>query len=213
MRNIWTIARKELRGYFDHPTAYILAVVFLVVNFFFFFRSVYLIGHASLRSMFDLLPWFLLFFVPAATMSSLAEERRHGTLEVLSSQPIQMYEILLGKYLGNLLFLLIVLTTTLLAPLTLTLGGKFDLGVVFAQYVGSALLLAAVTAVGVCASSLTRNQITAFIVGTAVTFFLILVGAEVLQIGLPAWLSSAIGQLGILPHFYNVTRGVLDLRD
>ena len=213
MRNIWTIARKELRGYFDHPTAYILAVVFLVVNFFFFFRSVYLVGHASLRSMFDLLPWFLLFFVPAATMSSLAEERRHGTLEVLSSQPLQMYEILLGKYLGNLLFLLIVLTTTLLAPLTLTLGGKFDLGVVFAQYVGSALLLAAVTAVGVCASSLTRNQITAFIVGTAVTFFLILVGAEVLQIGLPAWLSSAIGQLGILPHFYNVTRGVLDLRD
>ena len=100
MRNIWTIARKELRTYFDHPTAYILLVVFLVVNFFFFFRSIYLIGTASLRPMFDLLPWILLFFIPAVTMGALAEERRHGTLEVTLSHPIHELQFLLGKYVG-----------------------------------------------------------------------------------------------------------------
>ena len=213
MRNVWAIARKELRGYFDHPTAYVLAVVFLGVNFFFLFRSVFLIGQASLRPMFDLLPWFLLFFIPAVTMGSLAEERRHGTLEVLLSHPLQMHEVLLGKFLGNYIFLLIVFGATLVAPLTMMTGGKFDLGVVAAQYIGSAMLIAGMTAVGVFASSLTRNQITSFIVGTALTFILMLVGAEVFQIGLPAWLATVIGRLGILPHFYNVTRGVLDLRD
>ena len=213
MRNLWAIARKELRNYFDHPTAYILAVVFLVLNNFFFFRSAFLEGRATLRPMFDLLPWFLLFFVPAVTMSSLAEERRSGTLEVLLSHPIRMREILLGKFLGNYLFLMIVLAATLIAPLTLMAGGKFDLGVLLAQYFGTALLVAGMTAVGIFASSLTSNQITAFIVGIAVSFLLMLAGSEVLNVGLPAWLANGIGQLGILTHFYNVTRGVLDLRD
>ena len=213
MRNVWAIARKELRNYFDHPTAYILAVVFLVVNFFFFFRTAFLQGNASMRAMFDLLPWFLLFFVPAVTMGSLAEERRGGTLEVLLSHPIQMHDVLLGKYLGNVLFLLIVLLATLTAPLTLSIGGDFDLGVLFAQYFGSVLLVGGMAAVGVFASALTRNQITAFIIGTAVIFVLMLLGSEVIQVGLPAWLTDAMAGLGILNHFYNVTRGVLDLRD
>ncbi|MGD2154865.1 MAG: Gldg family protein [Gemmatimonadales bacterium] len=213
MRNIWTIARKELRTYFDHPTAYILLVVFLVINFFFFFRSVFLVATASLRPMFDLLPWILLFFIPAVTMGSLAEERRRGTLEVALSHPIQESEFLLGKYVGNLLFLYIALAGTLLAPLTLTIGGRLDLGVVLAQYIGTALLMAGMAAVGLFASALTRNQITAFIVATAVIFVLMMAGSDVVQMGLPAWLGGALGELGIMPHFGNVARGVIDLRD
>ncbi|HSG81457.1 MAG TPA: Gldg family protein [Gemmatimonadota bacterium] len=213
MRNIWTIARKELRGYFDHPTAYILLVVFLAVNAFFFFRSAFLISEASLRPMFDMLPWILLFFVPAVTMGALAEERRHGTLEVVLSHPVSEAQLLLGKYVGNLLFLLIAIGSTLLIPLTLIWGGSLDVGVIVAQYVGTALLLAGVTAVGLFASSLTRNQITAFIVATTVIFVLMMVGTEVVQIGLPAWLAGVASQLGILRHFGNVARGVIDLRD
>ncbi|MGD8699100.1 MAG: Gldg family protein [Gemmatimonadales bacterium] len=213
MRNIWTIARKELRGYFDHPTAYILLVVFLAINLFFYFRSAFLIGQASLRPMFELLPWILLFFVPAVTMGSLAEEKRHGTLEVVLSQPIQEHELLIGKYLGDVMFVAIALAGTLLVPLLLTLGGSPDFGMVVAQYFGSLLLVAGMTAAGVFASALTRNQITAFIVGTASIFVLMLAGTEVVQMGLPSWLSNPVAQLAILPHFTNVTRGVIDLRD
>jgi ABC-2 type transport system permease protein len=213
MRNIWTVARKELRGYFDHPTAYILLVVFLAINFFFYFRSVFLVSEASLRPMFDLLPWILLFFVPAVTMGSLAEEKRHGTLEVTLSHPLHEHEFLLGKFVGDVLFIAIALGGTLLVPLLLLLGGKPDFGVVFAQYFGGLLLVAGMTAVGVFASALTRNQITAFIVATAVCFILMMAGTEVVQIGLPAWLQAIVGPLGILPHFANVARGVIDLRD
>ncbi len=213
MRNIWTIARKELRAYFDHPTAYILLVVFLVINFFFYFRSVLLVGVASVRPMFDLLPWILLFFIPAVTMSAFAEEKRHGTLEVILSHPINHYDLLFGKYLGNLLFVAIALGATAFVPLLLLLGGKPDFGVVVAQYVGSLLLAGAMVAVGMFASAATRNQITAFIIGTATLFVFMLLGAEVIQIGLPSWLAEPIGELGILPHFFNVARGVIDLRD
>lgn len=213
MRNIWTIARKELRGYFDHPTAYILLVVFLAINFFFYFRSVFLVGVASARPMFDLLPWILLFFIPAVTMSALAEEKRHGTLEVILSHPIGHYDLLFGKYLGNLLFVAIALGATAFVPLLLLLAGQPDFGVVVAQYVGSLLLAGGMVAVGMFASALTQNQITAFIIGTATLFVFMLFGAEVIQIGLPSWLTEPLAQLGILPHFSNVARGVIDLRD
>jgi len=213
MRNMLTIARKELRGYFDHPTAYILLVVFLVLNFFFYFRGVFLTNQASLRSMFDLLPWVFLFFIPAVTMGALAEERRLGTIEVALSQPIRDGELLLGKFLGDLGFIAIALAATLFVPLLLLLGGKPDFGVIVAQYIGAILLAGGITAVGLFASALTRNQITAFIVATAVTFTLMMVGTEVVQIGLPAWIAGPLGQLGILPRFANVARGVIDLRD
>jgi ABC-2 type transport system permease protein len=213
MSNVWTIARKELRGYFDHPTAYILLVVFLGINFFFYFRSAFLIGEASLRPLFDLLSWILLFFVPAVTMGALAEEKRHGTLEVTLSHPIREHEFLLGKYVGNVTFVAIALTGTLLLPMMLAVGGDPDGGVVVAQYIGSLLLVAGMVAVGLFASALTRNQITAFIVGTAVMFILMMVGTEVVQIGMPSWLVGPLGQLGILPRFANVARGVIDLRD
>lgn len=216
MRNIWTIARKELRTYFDHPTAYILLVVFLALNFFFFFfflGGVFLIGNASLRSMFDLLPWILLFFIPAVTMGTLAEERRRGTLEVTLSHPLRESQFLLGKYAGSLLFLYIALAGTLLVPLTLSIGGPLDFGVVVAQYIGTAFLMAGMASVGLFASALTRNQITAFIIATAVIFALMMAGAPGLQMGLPAWLGGPVRELGIMPHFGNVARGVIDLRD
>ena len=99
-RNISTIAGREFRSFFDQATAYILVVVFLVANFFFYFRTVFVSAEATLRPMFELMPWLLLFFVPAVTMRSLAEERSRGTLELVLSQPISSLEFLLGKFLG-----------------------------------------------------------------------------------------------------------------
>lgn len=213
LRRILTVAGREVRSYFDHATAYILLVIFLVINFFFFFRDAYLVGEGSLRPMFDLMPWLLLFFVPAITMRSLAEERRAGTLELVLSQPLGEIEFLLGKFLGVFAFLGVALAGTLGAPIGLSLGADLQWGVVVAQYAGTLFVSAGLVAIGIWASSLTRNQVTAFILGVASIFLFYLLGLEVLLFSLPPALSLVAERLGVLAHFENVARGVIDLRD
>ena len=213
MNPISTIARRELRALFDQPTAYILLVAFTAVNGFLFFRQVEVSGAGSLRPMLDLLPWLLLILVPAVTMRALAEDVRSGTLEVVLAQPITELELLLGKYVGQVVFLLIALAITVTLPLGLAFGAQLSWGVLVAQYVGAALLIGALTAVGVWASSVTRNQITAFILGVVVTFVLVLVGLDSLIVGLPPRLGAIAAALGVLSHFTGIARGVIDLRD
>jgi ABC-type uncharacterized transport system involved in gliding motility auxiliary subunit len=210
---IRTIARRELKALFDQPVAYILLVVFTGVNALLFFREVELYNAASLRPMLDFLPWLLLFLVPAVTMRALAEDTRSGTLEVVLAQPVTELELLLGKYCGQVLFLLIALAITLTVPLGLALGTAPQLGIMVAQYVGAALLVAGLAAVGVWASSVSQNQITAFIVGVFVMFLLIFVGLDQLLVGLPPRLGAIAGALGVLSHFSQIARGVIDLRD
>ncbi len=210
---IWTVARRELKALFDLPTGYVLLVVFLAINGFLFFRQAYLTETASLRPMLDALPWIFLFFIPAVTMRALAEDIRGGQLEVVLAQPLSELELLLGKYLGAVLFLWIALALTLAIPLGLSLGADLPWGTIVAQYVGAGLLAAGLAGVGVWASSLTRSQITAFIVGTAVMFLLILVGLDPLLVGLPPTLGTLAARIGVLSHFESMGRGVIDLRD
>jgi ABC-2 type transport system permease protein len=212
-RSVWTLAKGELRSFFDHPTAYLLAVAFLGLSLFLTFRTMYASGAASLRPFFDLLPVLLAVFVPAATMRSLAEERRSGTLEWLSANPIQESELVLGKFLGVWIFVLITLSGSLPTAFGLLLVSDADAGIVVAQYLGATLLAAQLVAVGLWASSLTRNQISAFIVAAMLSFLLFLIGLPVVQIGLPPVLSGALARLSLVAHFQNVARGVVDLRD
>ena len=213
MNPVWTIARREIKALFDSPTAYILLVVFIAANDFLFFRQIELYGLASLRPMFDLLPWLLLFLAPAVTMRALAEDARSGVIEVVLAQPITEAELLLGKYVGQVLFLWIALALTLTIPLGLTLGAHLQWGIMVAEYVGGALLAAGLAGVGLWASSTARNQVTAFIVGVAVMFVLVLVGLDPLLVGLPPRVGAIAGALGVLSHFSGIARGVIDLRD
>ncbi|HWZ29051.1 MAG TPA: Gldg family protein [Gemmatimonadales bacterium] len=213
MSPIRAIARRELRALFDQPTAYILLVVFLGVNDFLCFRQIELYGAASLRPMLDLLPWLLLFLIPAVTMRALAEDTRSGVVEVVLAQPITELEFLIGKYLGTVLFIWIALAATLTLPLGLALGARIDVGVLVSQYVGAALLAAGLAGVGLWSSSVTRNQVTAFILGVVVMFALVLVGVDPLLVGLPAALGDIVASLGVLPHFQQIARGLIDLRD
>ena len=213
MRNIRIVALRELRGYFDQATAYILLIAFLALGLFLLFRSIYAQQLATLRPFFDLLPWLFAVFVPAITMRSLAEERRGRTLEWLMAQPLTESDVLLGKFLGDWGFVLIGLAVTLPTALGILLASDADPGIMVGQYVGAALLAAQMTAIGLWCSAITRNQITAFILGAGSSFVLILIGLPVAQIGLPPVLAGMFARLSVLGHFDNVARGVIDLRD
>jgi ABC-2 type transport system permease protein len=213
MRNVWAVARREVRGYFDQPTAYVLVVAFLGITLFLAFRSLYALGAASLRPIFDLLPILLAVFVPAATMRSLAEERRSRTLEWLLAQPVSEMEVVLGKLLGDWIFVMIALAGTMPTAIGVLLVSDADAGIVVAQYLGAALLALQFVALGLWASSFTRNQITAFIVAAAVAFVLFLIGLPIVQIGVPPVIAGGLARLSVLSHFQNVARGVVDLRD
>jgi ABC-2 type transport system permease protein len=210
---IGTIAGREFRGYFDQATAYILLVVFLGANFFFFFRSAFSTAEATLRPMFDLMPWLLAFLVPAVTMRAIAEDRASGTIELVLAQPIREIEYLLGKFVGILGFLAVALAGTVGAWFALDVGGDPYSGPAVAQYAGTLMLCGAFTAIGLWASATTRNQITAFIIAVAVIFSLMALTFPVVLIGLPPSLSAAAQRLGVMSHYRNITRGVLDLRD
>ena len=198
MRAVWTIARREVKALFDLPTAYILLVVFVAANDFLFFRQALMYGVASLRPMLDLLPWLFLFLVPAVTMRALAEDTRSGVIEVVLAQPITELELLLGKYVGQVLFLWLALGLTGAITLSLAAASHPQWGAAVAQYVGAALLAAGLAGVGVWASSVTRNQITAFITAVAVMFVLILVGLDPLLVGLPPRLGAVAAALGVI---------------
>jgi ABC-type uncharacterized transport system involved in gliding motility auxiliary subunit/ABC-type transport system involved in multi-copper enzyme maturation permease subunit len=213
LSRIWTVARRELKAQFDVPTGYVLLVAFVALNGFLFFRSAYLAQVASLRPMLDLLPWLFLFFVPAVTMRSLAEDIRGGQLEVVLAQPLSEIELLLGKYLASVLFLWTALALTLPIPLSLELGAAMPWPTILVQYIGAGLLAAGFAAIGTWASSLTRSQITAFMLAAVPMFGLILVGLNPLLVGLPAGLASIAARIGVLSHFEGIGRGVLDLRD
>lgn len=213
MRRVWTVARREIGGYFDQPTAYVLIVAFLGLSLFLAFRSMYTSNIATLRPIFDLFPLLFAVFVPAVTMRSLAEERRGKTLEWLMSQPLTEGEIVLGKFLGNWIFVLIAVAGTIPTAVGILWVSEADAGIVLAQYIGTGLLAAQFVALGLWASSVTRNQITAFIVGAAVGLGLFLIGLPVVQIGLSPQTSGLLARLSVLGHFENVARGVIDLRD
>lgn len=213
MERILTVARREVRGYFDQPTAYVLIVAFLAISLYLAFRTMYATGVASLRPIFDLLPILFAVFIPAATMRTLAEERRSKTLEWLMSQPLTEAEVVIGKFLGDWVFVLLALAGTVPTAVGVLLVSDADPGIVLAQYIGASLLAGQLVALGVWGSSFTRNQITAFILAASAAFTLFLIGLPIVQIGLPPSISGMLARLSVLSHFENVARGVVDLRD
>ena len=213
MRRIRTVAGREVSSFFDHPTAYILVVAFLGLGLFLTFRTIYAAGVATLRPFFDLLPWLFAIFIPAMTMRALAEERRSGTLEWLLAHPLREAEVVLGKFIANWFLVLVALAGTLPTAFGLLKVSEADGGIMMAEYVGGGLLAAQGVAIGLWASSLTRNQITAFMLAASVSFTLVMIGTPVVLVGLPPSLGVGVSNLSVLGHFENVARGVVDLRD
>jgi ABC-2 type transport system permease protein len=220
LRNVWTIAKRELTGYFNSPVAYVFIVIFLLMNGFFTFMLGYFFegGVASLaQPFFRWHPWLYLFLVPAAGMRLWSEERRVGTLELLLTMPIAPWEAIVGKFLACWAFLGIALALTFPVVATVMYLGSPDLGAIFAGYWGSLLLAGAYLAVTVMTSALTRNQVISFILSVVICFFLILAGWEpvtnLLVRWAPDWLVNTVAAFSVMPHFENFKQGLVDLRD
>ncbi len=209
--NILTIFRREIRSYFNSPVAYVVIVVFLAIVGWFFTSNLFVANVASLRVMFELVPWVYLFFIPAITMRLLAEEKKSGTLELLTTKPVRDVEIVLGKFLAAWALLAATLLPTLIYLVTIMTLGSVDIGPVLTGYLGLLLMGAVYIAVGLLASSLTENQIVAFIVG-----FLVILGLFMLDkvlIYVPEGLVSVFEFIGIDYHYSNIARGVIDSRN
>ena len=213
MKTILTIFWKEFRGYFNSPIAYIFIISFLVFTNWLFFKGFFLMNQSSLRSFFSILPWVFLFLAPAVTMRSWAEEKKLGTIELLMTLPVKDYEVVLGKFLAGFIFLIVTLLCTFPLPLTVMLVGNPDIGPIWGGYAGAFLMGGAYLAIGCFASSLTENQIVAFIIAIFLSFTLLIIGENLVIMNLPAALVPVFTFLGLGAHFESIGRGVIDSRD
>ncbi len=211
MNNIKAIFNKELRSFFDSPVAYIVIVVFLGLLGWFFTSSLFLANVASLRTVFEMTPFFLLFFGPAMTMRLISEEKKGGTLELLVTKPIMEHEIVVGKFLATWMLFFVTLLPTLVYFLTISFLGKVDMGPIIGGYVGLMLVGGVFLALGVLGSSLTENQIVAFIVSFLIVFVLFILDKILMYF--PGGIATILEYLGVDYHFSNIARGVIDTRD
>lgn len=212
------ILKKEINSFFASPIGYLVIAIFLLLNglFLWVFKGEFNIldnGFADLSTFFLLAPWILIFLIPAVTMRSFSDEKKQGTLELLLTKPITTLQLVLGKYFGALLLIIIALLPTLLYVYTVyQLGnpmGNLDFGSTLGSYFGLLFLVAAYTAIGVFASTISDNQIVAFIVAVFLCLFFY-IGFE----GIADVISSnTVEQLGMNAHYKSMSRGVLDTRD
>lgn len=215
MEKILIISKREVRSYFDSLTAYILIVVFLGMSGFFtwlYGSDIFYIGQATLQPFFAVAYWTLFFFIPAITMRSIAEEKSSGTIELLLTKSISDWQIVIGKFLSALYLVLISLALTLPYYITISMLGPVDHGAVWCGYLGMILLSSALIGIGVFASSLTNNQIVAFLLSLFIgVFFLIIF--NVLAGSSTGFAGQLLSYLSISTHYDSMARGVIDLKD
>ena len=211
LANIAPIFRRELRSSFNSPVAYVVIIVFLSIIGWFFTSNMFLMNVASLRILFELVPLVFLFFVPAVTMRLLAEEKKSGTLELLTTKPVRDSEIIFGKFFAAWALLAAALAPTLLYVFTIGSLGSLDTGPVITGYLGLLLMGGVYIAIGILASSLTENQIVAFIISFLLILALFLMDKVLMYV--PESFASTMEFLSIDYHFSNIARGVIDSRD
>jgi ABC-2 type transport system permease protein len=215
MNNSLSIFKRELRSYFSSPVGFVFIIFYLLVSnaFFFFVQDFFRQGQVSMRGYFAALPWVFLFFVPAITMRLWAEEKKMGTVELLLTMPIREWEVVFGKFLASFAFLAITLAFSMTIPISLAYLGNPDYGVIVGSYVGALFLGSAYLAIGLYISSLTENQVVAFIISLAVIFVLLLIGIAPMYMNSLGSMVGICEYISLLSHFNNITRGVIDSRD
>lgn len=212
MRNVKTIYLREIGSFFNSPMAYIFLVIFAVVNGYFFMNTFFLYDQSDMRALFSIVPLVYLFFIPAVSMGLIARENNLGTMEIVSTLPLHYTEFVAGKFLAALSLILLGLLATVVHFITLvSVGTNIDYGAVFSGYFGLALVGAVYAAIGTFASSVTDNQVVAFIIGVFIVLIFFLL--DKLLLFVPATLAGLIQYLSVDYHYSNISRGVIDTRN
>lgn len=220
MNGFWTVCKRELKGYFATPVAYVFLVIFLFFAGYLPWQrgQFFLMRQADMRLFFDFLPLLYVFMVPATAMRLWSEERKSGSIELLFTLPITVTQAVWGKFFAAWLFIGIGLALTFPMPLTIAYLGSPDWGVILCGYIGSFLLGGAFLAVGCFFSALTRNQIVSFILAVVASAILVYVGLPTTQnylagLGLPLGLVNLVENMSFQTHFESIQKGVLQMRD
>jgi ABC-2 type transport system permease protein len=218
---VLTIFNKEIGSFFSSLAAYITIGVFLLATGLFLWvfpeSSILDYGYSTLESLFNICPYIFMFLIPAITMRSLAEERKEGTFELLATRPLTDWQIILGKYFASLAIVVVALIPTLIYYLTVyQLGvekGNVDTGAVIGSYIGLILLAGSFTSVGIFASSVSKNQIIAFMIAVFLCFIAFSGFDSISQLISLHGISGYVTAIGINEHYQAISRGVLDTRD
>ena len=215
MKSIWIITKRELQSFFDSLIAYIILILFLGFSGFFtwlYGNDIFLVGQASLQGFFNVAFWTLFFFIPAITMRMLAEEKKTGTIELLLTKAVSDRQVILGKFLACFLLVAIALAFTLPYYITIANIGSVDHGAVWCGYLGLLLMSAAYISIGLFTSSITNNQIVAFLLALFIGLFLHLI-FNVLAGNFTGLLGHLFYTLSLSVHFDSLSRGVIDTKD
>ncbi len=219
---MFAILKKEISSFFSSAIGYLVIGLFLVVTglFLWVFQGPFNItetGFADLAPFFQIVPWIFIFLIPAITMRSFSEEQKVGTLELLLTKPISKLQLTLGKFLGAFALIILTIIPTLIYVVAIyQLGnpvGNLDVGVTIGSYIGLMLLAATFTAIGIFASSLTDNQIIAFIIAVFLSFFLYFGLEGIAAFSTTSSVRDFINLMGIQSHYTSISRGVVDTRD
>lgn len=215
MNKIWIIAKRELNTFFDSLIAYIMLVAFLGFSGFFtwlYGSDVFYIKQASLQAFFGIAYWTLFFFIPALTMRLFAEENKSGTIELLLTKPVTDWQVILGKFLGTFLLILIALALTIPYYITISRLGPVDHGATLSGYLGLILMSAAYISIGIYTSSVTKNQIVGFLLALFIgVFFQILF--SLLAGAAKGLTGEVLNYISLSTHFDSISRGVIDSKD
>lgn len=211
---------REIKSFFGSPIGYLVIAIFLILNglFLWIFDGEYNIlnsGFADLSPFFTISPWILIFLIPAVTMRSFSDEMKQGTLELLLTKPLSIWQIVNGKFFGAVLLIVIAIIPTFIYVYVISsIGmpeGNIDMGSTIGSYFGLLFLISGYSAIGIFTSTLSDNQIVAFLLAVFLCFFFYF-GFDGIATYLPN-IENFVSNLGMNSHFKSMSRGVIDTRD
>ncbi|MDX1684643.1 MAG: ABC transporter permease [Saprospiraceae bacterium] len=215
MKHIWTISKRELNTFFDSLVAYIMLIAFLGFSGFFtwmYGADIFIRKQADLQVFFAVARWTLFFFIPAIAMRMIAEEKRSGTIELLLTKNVSDRQLIIGKYLACLGLVVIALLFTLIYYYSVSTLGDMDHGATLAGYLGLLLMSSVYISIGIFGSSLTSNQIVAFLLSLLIAVFFQFI-FDVLAVNLDGWIAEVCADLSMNKRFESMARGVIDSKD
>lgn len=207
-----TLYRKELNYYLNNPIGYIIVVLFAAFANFFYIKDIFVVGSASMQPFFNLLPWFFMIFIPAISMRILSEEKRTNTIETLLTLPVTEKDVIVSKFLALMSVVAIGLALTIGLPVSLSFLAKLYLPEILMSYLGALLMAGLFVGISMFFSSLTKNQVIAFLASVIFIFFINVISTDFIGVVLPKFIQDALSYFGPVHHLQNFTKGIFDFR-